>query len=109
MTGTAYRTTIPPTTEFGPFIVGAAVYAIDPGIPFVSHTPHGCGGVTLFVQVSAVACSDTTEMFACTDGGWLLSWIPIIGTPGTDHGRCLLAAGYEPEHSPVRREHRHDR
>lgn len=96
MTGSAYRTVIRPSTELGPFVTGAAVFALYPPVPFDSGIPYDAG-VTSYVIVSAVPWSNDTHIFPCTEEGVLLSWLPLESVGGLDHSRALRVAGYEVE------------
>lgn len=90
MTGSAYRTDIRAHTEFGAFISGAVVYAVFP--PALSVV-----GVSSHVIVSSVLRSSDTQIYACDETGFLVSWVPVEVTPGLDHARALRAAGYHME------------
>ncbi|MCM6776239.1 hypothetical protein NDR87_18905 [Nocardia sp. CDC159] len=96
MTGSAYRTALRPTTELGPFVSEAAVYALYPPIPFQGGIPYDWG-VTSYVIVSSAMRAGDTQMYACTENGDLLSWVPLEQVPVADHRKCLRVAGYELE------------
>jgi hypothetical protein len=96
VSGSAYRTSVQPYTEFGPFITGAAVYAVYPPMPYVVGIPQALG-VTSHIIVSAVARTRDTRVFPCSSEGELLSWLPIATVDVCDHAAGLREAGYDLE------------